>query len=83
MRQTAIMGVGSVKLKYKGMKKRQVKRRCNCGGGSRTTSFATVKTFYLPSGHRTTFRIGMTQTVSDSDGQFLIREFPKAFEVIE
>lgn len=60
-----------------------------CGGRSFNLHLATTKTFYLPSGRRITFRVGIPVEVSDADGEFLLTEeyrdtkgkTQKAFEV--
>lgn len=66
-------------LVFKGLKNEKRSRGCGCHGrrGSRIT---TVKPFHLPSGVRVVFRVGKKQVVADSDGQWLLDNYPGAFE---
>lgn len=67
-------------LVYKGMKKTETNSR-GCGCRKRRGSrISTIKVFRLPSGNKMVFRVGQRQTVSRSDGEWLLREYPEVFE---
>ncbi len=64
---------------FKGMKKETRSSGCGCRK-RRGSRISTIKPFHLPSGATVVFRVGMKQTVSDADGEYLISEFPESFE---
>lgn len=67
-------------LVYKGIKKDEKgSRGCGCRKrhGSR---MSTIKVFRLPSGNKIVFRMGQRTSVSKSDGDWLLREYPGVFE---
>lgn len=45
---------------------------CKCRGKTSGSSFVTSKHYILPSGVQKTFRVGVEEEVSDSDGEFLL-----------
>lgn len=67
-----------MKVVFKGVKNETRKRGCGCHGrrGNRITS---IKVFHLPSGGKMAFRIGKETVVNDSDGQWLLDNYPEAF----
>lgn len=69
-------------VRFKGVKREKASRGCGCHGSRRSSRISTIKPFHLPSGTTVVFRVGKTQAVSDSDGEFLLREFPTAFEQV-
>ena len=71
-----------MRLKFKGIKREKTSRGCGCRGRRSGTRLSTIKSFHLPSGTTVVFRVGKPQKVSDSDGEFLLREFPTAFEQV-
>ncbi len=72
-----------MRLKFKGIKRETKSRGCGCHGRRRSGArIATIKPFHLPSGATVVFRIGKAQNISDSDAEFLLREFPTAFEQV-
>ena len=66
-------------LQFKGIKRETESRGCGCRR-NRGKRMSTIKPFHLPSGATVVFRVGQRQKVSDSDGEFLLREFPTAFD---
>lgn len=62
-----------MRIKYLG-KKISRKHGCPvCGGRGKTEyKIAAVNTYYTPSGHRLTFRIGNEYDVTEEDGEFLL-----------
>ena len=66
-------------LVFKGIKRETHSRGCGCRR-RRGDRISTIKPFHLPSGATVVFRVGQQQNISDSDGLFLLREFPTAFE---
>lgn len=69
-------------LVFKGIKRETTSRGCGCRKRRSGSRISTIKPFHLPSGSTVVFRVGAKQKVSDSDGEFLLREFPKAFEKV-
>lgn len=69
-------------VKFKGIKREKKSRGCGCHGSRRSSRISTIKPFHLPSGTTVVFRVGKSQSVSDSDGDFLLREFPDSFEIV-
>ena len=67
-------------LIFKGTKTETKSRGCGCRKRRRGSRMSTIKTFHLPSGATVVFRLGGRQRVSDSDGEFLLENFPTAFE---
>lgn len=65
---------------FKGIKRETSSRGCGCRRRRNGSRISTVKPFHLPSGTTVVFRVGQRQKVSDSDGDFLLREFPASFE---
>lgn len=65
---------------FKGIKRETTRRGCGCRGRKSKTRISTIKPFHLPSGTTVVFRVGQRQKVADSDGEFLLREFPTSFE---
>ncbi len=43
-----------------------------CGKSAGSSVFTMVKSYYLPSGNRITFRAGQVYEVSDADAEFLL-----------
>lgn len=68
-------------LVFKGIKRETRSRGCNCHR-SRGDRISTIKPFHLPSGATVVFRVGQTQEVRDEDGDFLLKEFPRSFELV-
>ena len=76
------MGNSSMTVVFKGIKQETHSRGCGCRRRRRSgTRMATIKPFHLPSGTTVVFRVGQRQKVADSDGEFLLREFPTSFEM--
>ncbi len=69
-------------VRFKGVKREKASRGCGCHRRRSGSRISTIKPFHLPSGTTVVFRVGNTQSVSDSDGEFLLREFPAAFEQV-
>ena len=67
------VGYCGLKIKYLG-KKTSVKRGCPvCGRRGKTEYKVLVtNTYYTPSGHRLTFRIGQEYDIDDVDAEFLL-----------
>lgn len=65
---------------FKGIKRETSSRGCGCRRRRSGGRISTVKPFHLPSGTTVVFRVGQRQKVADSDGEFLLREFPASFE---
>lgn len=57
----------------------ETQRGCRpCHGRTTHSQMKTSKTYYLPSGRRMTFRIGIPADVSEEDGKYLLTETYKA-----
>lgn len=72
------LGYCCMTLVYKGIKKETKSRGCGCHK-RRGDRISTIKPFHLPSGTKVVFRVGRAQTVSQSDGEWLLAQYPGAF----
>lgn len=61
-----------MKIKFNGIYQRVNKGCPVCGRRSSESNYAYIKTYILPSGITKTFRMGKTEEVSESDGNFLL-----------
>lgn len=53
----------------------ETQRGCRaCHGRTAHLQMKTTKAYYLPSGQRMTFRVGVVSEVSDEDGEYLLAE---------
>lgn len=79
-----VLGGGSVKVIFKGMKE-TVKSGCKpCGrAGTKSVGVRSHKELILPSGAFKMFRINKVTEVSDSDGEWLLEEYDHAFSRYE
>lgn len=60
-------------IRYNGKKTKKSHGCPVCGTrGKSTYKVLAVNTYYTPSGHRLTFRIGNQYEVTDEDGEFLL-----------
>ena len=72
-----------MRVKFNGVTE-ETRKGCKvCGGRTYKNRLVTHKTYYLPSGRVMTFRIGRSEEVSDTDGEFLLslNDKQKVFEV--
>lgn len=79
-----------MKIKFNGIMEKRTKGCIPCGKARSEIGFTSFKTYILPSGARKTFRRGKVETVSKSDGEFLLQYqyndhgvVRKAFEVVK
>ena len=61
-----------MRLKFNGVMEKKSDGCPVCGGRRSTYKFASVRSYYLPSGGMKTFRAGQTYEVSERDGNFLL-----------
>lgn len=61
-----------MKIVFKGIVEKRRKGCPVCGRRGGSNTFATMKTYILPSGITKTFRVGKPEEVSDRDGEFLL-----------
>lgn len=80
-----------MKIRFKGVVEKRSGGCSACGKRRTDSQMLTSKTYILPSGVTKTFRVGVTETVSERDGQFLLQykyltktgEVKHVFEVVD
>lgn len=67
-----------MKVRFNGVIE-ETQRGCRpCHGRTTHTHMVTHKAYYLPSGQRVLFRVGVAYEVSEEDGKYLLSETYKA-----
>lgn len=71
-----------MKLKFKGIYETKRSGCPTCGTTRGGRIYKRRQTFHLPSENVITFSVGMEETISNEDGEFLLKEFD-CFERVE
>lgn len=67
------MGVCRMRIQFNGIIEKRSGGCSACGKRRTGSQFLASKTYYLPSGVTKMFRVGVPETVSEQDAQFLLQ----------